>query len=487
MGFGIQEKHFEVTEGLQEYLFRNASSVSNRVKENFRYVRDDKKGIIVMIHDLSDEGYYRIEYMEHLSSTCRLRSFGYIKCRALLNAINDSKSALDFNQIFPSVTLIQTVHEYRPCPICRKPPSDSCVCKLDLEVPKHAYDFSNGAKQMSSHIGFFQGMASWHQFAGGRICKMVKLGSQMEVRGGSVPDLVTKLMNWSITEHLKDLPDNSPLPVISCSTSATENDESDSQIQMTLPDIAPSEDIPEVHEDSFEDTAMLDRFFDPSPPNIYALQEDVIPIGPAPLELPQYDTTAYQGPDSGGIIEVEMKPFLNHEHNMPSSDQNPMGTSSTIQVGGPYVEDDMNNQAQLSQEHLAGGDYKSAGRVLSLVQELECSLERTYSKQGVSQEDDRAPLTPLAQVLDEGSRLQNKEEEEKQQLKELKQHQKRERNRAAAKRSNAKKKKENDARKLERAKLKNLEIELRAEEQRLRKENVSLRRSLHERGIPALV
>lgn len=481
-------------------------------KEQFRYVRDDKNGVLIMIYDFPEDGYVRLEYMSHQSSICRLRSFCHIDRSVLLNAVSNEDGVLHADKIFPAVTLFQAIHEYRPCPTCGATVDAPCSCQLDLVAPTHSLDFANGAKHMSSHVGAFQGLASLQLFAKGNALKHAMLGCRTQVQGGSSPDLVSRLSNWAITEHLKEVQQNPMISPLTLSGAGLESTDAES---LEVPATGLSMGSTNFEVDNVVDGFFLDGFLDPQ---VQSSHDEAVDGIPASSDIMQYENW-HDAEISTGLFQPPMQDDYelrdNSDHGqMPERD--PVVWAQTISSQGlnilqvdvtqspPIAASDERNVMQVSNGQL-GLEFlqTSLTRAVERTSEGQLSSARTESnsqnsdlgtiwvlggrnanvKQGCDDHTDTIPLKSNSRKQDTGMVPKHHDENnEKAPLKELKKQLKRERNRASAKRSNTKKKHENDARKRERKRLKELEVTLRAEEQRLRKENLTLRKEVEVRG-----
>lgn len=481
-------------------------------KEQFRYVRDDKNGVLIMIYDFPEEGYVRLEYMSHQSSICRLRSFCHINRNVLLKSISDEDGVLHAEQMFPAVTLFHAVHEYRPCPTCGATVDAPCSCQLDLVAPTHSLDFRNGEKHMSSHVGAFQGMANLQLFAKGNALKHTTLGCRIQVQGGSAPDLVSKLTNWAITEHLKEVPQNPMLSLLSLNGAELQSTDVDSP---EVPAIGLSLGNTNFGADNVVDGLVLDGFLDPQVQESHDEEIDVIPESSDIMQYEnwqdaEFSTCLFQ---SSMGDDYELREDSDHGQ---MSERDPAVWAQTItsqglsilQVGmtqnPSIIASDERDVMQVSNRHLdleflqtsltRAAEHTSEGLLSppkpeSMSQNSDLGTiwvlggHNANVKQGSDGNKGILPVKSNSrkQKTDMAPRHVDENDDEKATRKELKKQLKRERNRASAKRSNTKKKHENDIRKRERQRLKELEVTLRAEEQRLRKENLTLRKKVQVR------
>lgn len=104
---------------------------------------------------------------------------------------------MDDQSILRAIMCIQFVDEFRMCPSCGAVPTISCGCSLSLVPPKHSLDFSNHAAQMMSHTGKYQGMVHLCKFSNGEQKSEVTLGSAINIKFSTAPNLVNRL-----TDHV---------------------------------------------------------------------------------------------------------------------------------------------------------------------------------------------------------------------------------------------------------------------------------------------
>lgn len=531
VGFGIQENRNTSTQGLQDFVVNTIPDRSVRQIEQFRYVRDDNMGIVTMVHDFAQDGYFRVEYMAHQSSICRLRSFCHIEHNALLNAVNGTDAALEAEKLFPAVSIFQSVHEYRDCPMCGATVTSPCACKLDIVAPSHSFDFKNGGKHMSSHVGAFQGIANLQLFAKGAALKQVQLGSRIHVQGGTAPDLVTRLTKWAISEHLKDVRLDPLESLLPSTSSGVDNAHAESG-KLDSAELSLGNSTLDV--DHVLDRALLDGLLDTHLQDCHELDSGTaMPSLVDPVELEQWQTATAIDALSGffqastqehsGVLlqegdaqmldlDVEANSKASKHMSTSISNSSLPGWTPLVHLGqngigvdavessiyvpptelmscSPVSGDDDSHAMDTTADHInhdALGGGKNEGEDDDMREAP--SMPRQGNEPIITNqtfdtlEDADRAQTP--EMLDENSGTSPSIEiDEKERLKELKKILKRERNRASARRSNAKKKIENDQRKRERKRLKDLEIRLRDEEQRLRHENLLLRKELHAQGV----
>lgn len=204
VGFGIEEKSYTCTQSFEDVeQSKNVTCSVDRHNELFRYIRDDHAGTLVMVYDYGE--CYHIEYVTHLSSTCRQRSSTRYK-RDLLRAILRYDGNIDQGKLLPAMVCLQVVDEFRKCPHCGAMPDHGCRCSLDLVRPKHSLDFVNHARQMSTHTGEYAGMVHLVKFHNGEMDSHVTLGSRISLRGCTAPNLVRRLTEWAIAKDMHRLP-----------------------------------------------------------------------------------------------------------------------------------------------------------------------------------------------------------------------------------------------------------------------------------------
>lgn len=204
VGFGIEEKSYTCTQsfdGCEQP--KNVNCSVDRHNELFRYIRDDRAGTLVMVYDYGD--CYHIEYVTHLSSTCRQRSSTRYK-RDFLRDILRSEGSIDEGSLLPAMVCLQVVDEFRQCPTCGAMPDQGCRCSLNLVRPKHSLDFLNHARQMSTHTGEYAGMVHLAKFEDGESNTHITLGSRISLRGSEAPNLVRRLTEWAVERDLQRVP-----------------------------------------------------------------------------------------------------------------------------------------------------------------------------------------------------------------------------------------------------------------------------------------
>lgn len=196
VGFGVDEKSYTSTQSYNES--ESPRHITNEVKrhiEQFRYVRDDRQGILIMLYNHDD--YVEIEFSAHHNTRTRQRSTCRFNRGALMALLYAESDVMTDQSMLRTIICIQFIDEFRHCPSCGTVPNVSCGCSLSLVPPKHSLDFSNHAAQMMSHTGNYHGMVHLSHFSNGEQNSGVTLGSSINVKFSTAPNLVSRL-----TDHV---------------------------------------------------------------------------------------------------------------------------------------------------------------------------------------------------------------------------------------------------------------------------------------------
>eukprot|EP00177_Eucheuma_denticulatum_P000332 GFKZ01000569.1.p1 GENE.GFKZ01000569.1~~GFKZ01000569.1.p1 ORF type:complete len:484 (-),score=48.52 GFKZ01000569.1:898-2349(-) len=213
VGFGVDEKSYTSTQSYNES--ESPRHVTNEVKrhiEQFRYVRDDRQGVLIMLYN-HDE-YVEIEFSTHHNTRTRQRSTCRFNRGALMALLYANSEFMDDQSMLRATICIQFVDEFRMCPSCGAAPTISCGCSLSLVPPKHSLDFSNHVAQMMSHTGKYQGMVHICKFASGEQKCEVTLGSTINIKFSSAPNLVNRLTDHVLSRDAPKWPYSSQPSVV---------------------------------------------------------------------------------------------------------------------------------------------------------------------------------------------------------------------------------------------------------------------------------
>lgn len=197
------------------------------ITSHIRFVRDDAKGVFIIIHKDPRFGAIKMELMSSLSASVRRRSFAVFDERRLLDAVHTDRGILHSDSVISALKMISTVVECKKCPHCGSPPSFFCNCKLDTDIPKHPLDFSVLRKNMSAFVGAYEGLARNTVFVGGKEVLSGNVGTVIQIDGGVDDDLITRLSCWAITDQLKGKKEN---PVAFLMPASGDKDDEDADV-----------------------------------------------------------------------------------------------------------------------------------------------------------------------------------------------------------------------------------------------------------------
>eukprot|EP00177_Eucheuma_denticulatum_P002215 GFKZ01003965.1.p1 GENE.GFKZ01003965.1~~GFKZ01003965.1.p1 ORF type:complete len:629 (+),score=60.15 GFKZ01003965.1:82-1887(+) len=491
VGFGIQHNrslslHPQHAPSLVPLLV--TPNVTKSEKEQFRFLRDDKNAVTVLLYNSPEKDFFRVDFMRHETATRRLRCFFYLNRSQVLDSLNRAAGSLNPADITSAASIFQAGFDFRLCPKCGQNPYPTCTCQLDLGLPKHSLDHKSAVKHMSSHIGYFHGYAELSKFSQGQVTETISLATTIKVEDAARRDLVEDLTRWAIKEHIRE-----------CRAA----------LSNSIPSAVPASGYSEMNVSEFplewtERDSQIDA--DQVDKSCNALKSQVSPCMASaaipldfcnPVESWLCSRTSSEQTISDSFSDFEQSsPW---ENGVASVEPYDYGFSLGDSKEGFYLDFDKFWGSSFDVDTRGDGDSRTglhddidviaspSGPCGETIDQVKVQTSSPRVDQENLLEGVGALKQPLSSAAEGGipspadlepEQLAN--ESRKQKGDAWKKQLKIERNRASARRSNMKKKEANDARKRERKRLQDLEVQLKRIEQTLRTENLMLRKMLVE-------
>lgn len=201
LGFGMHE--FNYTRG-QEW----GDGDMMFMRTPFRFVRNDKRAELLIVHDMQDMNAMSMEYTRMVTPTCQWRASVCFNRDTLCDVIE--RGVMNVSAFEPTVDQVYCVYEYRSCPTCCED-RYKCRCALASGVtqfmvhkPKHPFDHSAFARNMTHRLGVWEGVATVSCFQNGAFQAKHVTGCRNVVVGGVDVQLILSMRDWSLANHVRE-------------------------------------------------------------------------------------------------------------------------------------------------------------------------------------------------------------------------------------------------------------------------------------------
>lgn len=191
-----------VLQGTQ-YLIPGFGSAELQV-QNFRFVLDANRNLLVMIMDLEQQDCIMVMY-SHLLSTKTSHSFSILLKRSPIWT-RLSEASVTLHDFQSSYYYYQNEQENRPCFQCGMSFHQVCFCKLPKPKKSHPFCVDAVKHALRMHTGTFHAVVD--RVLQGQPNRVY--GSRTTFRGIRNTQLVKKMCHLSLTDYLRDKPNFLP-------------------------------------------------------------------------------------------------------------------------------------------------------------------------------------------------------------------------------------------------------------------------------------
>lgn len=180
---------------------------SERVRCN-RYVRDDEKGVFLMLAENSKTGVTEIDCMSHRSARKRTRILARFDTVKLRKNLKSARGILHPSDISGSLSYLSVAHERRKCPLCGATDNGECGCVLPFKRPMHPLDFRNERRNMSLHTGRYEGESVVRLFDNMKPFIITSLGTKSVIKGSVDRNVISRLNKYAVQDRMAKLGTN---------------------------------------------------------------------------------------------------------------------------------------------------------------------------------------------------------------------------------------------------------------------------------------
>lgn len=182
----------------------------------YRFVRDDTRGIFVLVSEFST-GVTEFDCMIHRSSRRRTRLCARFRTKVFRDALRTPGGILNPMAVAPSLQYLTIAYEQRACPVCKSDGNEECGCELPFQRPAHPLDFRGERFNMGLHTGRYKGSSIAQLFdtidsVFTFPIAMSRLNTNVIIKGGVDQNLISSLCRLAVQDRLLVL---SPNPLAS--------------------------------------------------------------------------------------------------------------------------------------------------------------------------------------------------------------------------------------------------------------------------------
>lgn len=156
----------------------------------------------------SRTGCFKIESISQVSASSRRRVVAVFNHDAIHKAAHSEHGILPLNAVLAALNFIHFVTETHDCSLCGPTAASPCKCKLDITPPVHPLDFSSLARNMSSYLGSWEGLACNAVVDNAKELLSSSVGVRMQIIGGNDQDLLNRLSRWAISDQIASRKEN---------------------------------------------------------------------------------------------------------------------------------------------------------------------------------------------------------------------------------------------------------------------------------------
>lgn len=190
------------------------SLVGNEPTQCNRFVRDDSRGVLLVVAEDATTKSTVFDCMQHRSSSRRTRicaRFDSLQLReAILNTRDDSSMNKLTYALIPALQQLSVAYEQRTCPLCQSK-SANCACVLPFRRPAHPLDFRYEQANMTLYTGRYDGFTTLRVFnkqtneLGVLKFSSSAANSRSVIKGNADRTIISALINSAVKQKLSSL------------------------------------------------------------------------------------------------------------------------------------------------------------------------------------------------------------------------------------------------------------------------------------------
>lgn len=175
-----------------------------------RYVRDDGRGIFLVVSEKAAVDTIELDCMVHRSSRRRTRVRARFSATILRAALQSAYGVLQPNMTLPALSELSVAYERRECPLCgESSPLNECSCELPFRRPAHPLDFRYEHCNMSLYTGQYSGSTTLRLFTMSPVgvipYAVSALGTRSVIKGNADRSVVSMLTRDVVQQRLASL------------------------------------------------------------------------------------------------------------------------------------------------------------------------------------------------------------------------------------------------------------------------------------------
>ena len=178
---------------------------ASRRVECHRYVRDDNKGLFVLLSEDNDKKIIEIDCMSHQSSRKRTRVCARFNNEILKANLRSEHGPLSIDNLTHGLTYLNVCEEIRPCPVCQLANETVCDCVLPFKRPIHPLDFRSEKVNMGLHTGRYQGTSKLKLYKDGNPFIFTNLNTRSIIKGSLDKLLISRLNKYAVEDRMSRL------------------------------------------------------------------------------------------------------------------------------------------------------------------------------------------------------------------------------------------------------------------------------------------
>ena len=200
VGFCTQEPASDASKSALSQLPMGSESVQCN-----RYVRDDDKGVFLMLATNSKTGTTEIDCISHRSTRKRTRILARFDSESLRQNLKTSRGVLHPKDVSKALSYLSVAVERRRCPICGVEDTGECGCVLPFKRPSHPLDFRNERRNMSLHTGKYGGGSTVRLFSNSTAFIVTELCTKSVIKGSVDRDVIQRLNRYAVQDRMSKL------------------------------------------------------------------------------------------------------------------------------------------------------------------------------------------------------------------------------------------------------------------------------------------
>lgn len=189
---------FEITERV-----KNATLVP--INSRFyisRFVRDDRKGLFLIMAEHSHLGITEIICCRQISPGCRTQLVSVMRAQPLRQALSSLNQGYETEAVRRATMFAYFAIDTRSCPSCGNSTAAFCQCKIPLKRKLHAMDYDNEFNNLSTYCGGYEGVAKTSVYGEGQESYVASFLSKVNATFTTDLESRQRLSFWAIRDAL---------------------------------------------------------------------------------------------------------------------------------------------------------------------------------------------------------------------------------------------------------------------------------------------